>query len=354
MGPVGRVGPEQRTGGLLAVHAHPDDETLATGALLASWARAGLPVAVVTCTRGEQGEVIGAALAHLAGDGPALARHRETELGGATAALGVRDQVFLDRVGEPAGPTAGAPHAAGTGWFRDSGMAWAGTGRAGRLAALPEGAFVGVPLDDAAGRLAQLLRDRRPDVVATYEPHGGYGHPDHVRAHEVTMRAVQLAADAGWEPGAAAPGAAHWAVPVVLWAAVGEQALRSGYRALAAHPDVDRLRRGTDLVVPDPAGPLPSVAVPDAAVDVEVDVRPVLGAVLGALRAHGTQVTAVTRLDGLDGDGAPATGDALVGCYALSNDVLAPVLTPEGYRLAPGSTPGDVRWPAGVRARPCG
>ncbi|WP_448059410.1 PIG-L family deacetylase [Cellulomonas hominis] len=331
------------------MHAHPDDETLATGALLATWARAGLPVTVVTCTRGERGEVIGAELAHLEGDGPALARHRETELAAAMVALGVRDQVFLDRVGDPGGPGADGLGADGP-RFRDSGMAWAEPGRAGRLAALPDGAFVGVPLDDAAGRLARLLRDRRPGVVATYEPHGGYGHPDHVRAHEVTMRAVQLAADPTWEPREpSTPGtpstpstADAWAVPVVLWAATGEQALRAGYRALATHPDVDRLRRGTHLVVPDPDGPLPSVAVADALVDVEVDVQPVLGAVLDALRAHGTQVTAVTRLDG---DGP------LLGCYALSNDVLAPLLTIEGYRLAPGAAPADVRWPAGALAR---
>jgi len=116
-------------GGLLAVHAHPDDETLATGGLLATWARAGRPVTVVTCTRGELGEVIGGELAHLAGDGPALAAHRETELAGALGALGVADHVFLDTVAPPAR-------------FVDSGMAWAGAGRAGRVAHLPDDAFV--------------------------------------------------------------------------------------------------------------------------------------------------------------------------------------------------------------------
>ncbi|NKY41079.1 PIG-L family deacetylase, partial [Cellulomonas septica] len=89
-------------GGLLAVHAHPDDETLSTGALLATWARAGLPVMVVTCTRGERGEVIGDALAHLEGDEPALAAHRDTELAAALSSLGVADHAFLDATG-PAG-----------------------------------------------------------------------------------------------------------------------------------------------------------------------------------------------------------------------------------------------------------
>ena len=80
------------------MHAHPDDESLATGALLATWAAAGRPVTVVTCTRGERGEVIGARLAHLEGDGPALAEHRDHELGRALAALGVRDRGYLDTI----------------------------------------------------------------------------------------------------------------------------------------------------------------------------------------------------------------------------------------------------------------
>src|SRR5690349_18876390 len=165
------------TGGLLAVHAHPDDESLATGALLATWAASGRPVTLVTCTRGERGEVIGDALAHLEGDGPALAAHRETELAAALAALGVTDHVFLDSVGP-----------GGAARYEDSGMAWLGAGRAGSADDVPPGAFVAVPLDEAARRLAHVLRSRRPEVVVTYEPAGGYGHPDHVRAHDVTTR----------------------------------------------------------------------------------------------------------------------------------------------------------------------
>lgn len=325
-------------GGLVAVHAHPDDETLATGTLLATWAASGAPVTVVTCTRGELGEVIGPELAHLEGDGPALAAHREVELAAALAALAVGEHLFLDRV-EPVGARQPRPAPVR---FSDSGMAWAGTGRAGRLDDLPPGAFVAVPLDDAAGRLARVLRSRRPQVVATYEPGGGYGHPDHVRAHEVTTRAVELAADPAWHPEA---GPAHQ-VPAVLWAAQGETALRSAYAALAPHEDAA-------LTAPDPAGPLPSVAVPDDAVDLVVDAPPVLDRVLGALRAHATQVQAVTAEPAGDtGRGLPdAASDAgrVVARYALSNDVLAPVLATEGYRLAPGSRTAGLSWPAGVR-----
>jgi len=327
-------------GGLLAVHAHPDDETLATGALLATWADAGLPVTVVTCTRGELGEVIGPALAHLEGDGPALAAHRERELAAALEALGVHDHVFLDTVApavDPTGPTSRASGAR----FTDSGMAWAGVAQAGRLEDLPDGAFVAVPLDEAAGRLARVLRDRRPAVVVTYEPGGGYGHPDHVRAHEVTSRAVTLAADAGWAPRAGRP---H-VVAAVLWAVRGEESLRGAYRELAADPSLSA--RDLRAAFPDPCGPVPSVVVPDGEVDLTVDVGPVLARLAAALRAHATQVQGVTTA-GSPSD-TPTVPGAVVGSYALSNDVLAPVLGVEEYRLAPGSTGDGVVWPAGVR-----
>lgn len=331
-------------GGLLTVHAHPDDETLATGALLATWARDGRPVTVVTCTRGERGEVIGQVLAHLEGDAPALAAHREQELVGALRALGVQDHVFLDAV--PVAPGDSAGDAAGRARYEDSGMAWVGTGQAGAASDVPERAFVAAPVGEQARRLARVLRDRRPAVVVTYEPDGGYGHPDHVRAHDVTVRAVTLAAGGGDE---ANP---PHVVPVVLWAAHDESRLRAAYGALAGTSVADVLVADErELERPDPAGGLPSVAVPADWVDLVVEVLPVREQVLAALRAHATQVRAVHAVDG---------DAALVGCYALSNDVLAPLLPVEGYRLglahgrpAPESSLASaavaVAWPAGVR-----
>ncbi|WP_421732631.1 N-acetyl-1-D-myo-inositol-2-amino-2-deoxy-alpha-D-glucopyranoside deacetylase [Cellulomonas sp.] len=302
-------------GGLLAVHAHPDDESLTTGALLAAWAASGRPVTLVTCTRGERGEVIGERLAHLEGDGPALAEHRDHELDGAVAALGVRDRVYLDAVP----PTADQR-------FEDSGMAWVGAGRAGRPDEIPPAAFVRVGLEEAAERLARVIRSRRPDVVATYEPGGGYGHPDHVRTQQVTQRAVELA---GARSDDASPG---YAVPVVLWVVQGCDALRRGLRALgpARH----------DLELPDPTAELPSVAVPDDEIDVEVAVLPVRDRVLDALRSHATQVQAVRAVDG---------DNALVASYALSNGILAPVLPTETYRRGTGGSGAPVVWPVGVR-----
>ncbi|HYQ74527.1 PIG-L family deacetylase [Cellulomonas sp.] len=344
-----------RTGGVLAVHAHPDDETLSTGALLATWAAAGLPATVVTCTRGERGEVIGARWASLEGDGAALAAHRERELAAAVASLGAT-QLFLDALPHPAdlaeravdvpsGPVEGPSSArsAPGARYEDSGMAWVGTGRAGAAGDVPAGALVAVPLDVAAARLAGLLRARRPDLVVTYEPGGGYGHPDHVRAHAITMRAVELAAGAG-----AVAGEDRWA-PAVVWAVAPAAALRAGYAALAAGPGARAVlaaagedRRATregPLALPDPAGPLPSVAT-DAPADLVVDVLPVRDRVLAALRAHATQVQAVTPLDHPDA----------VACYTLSNLVLAPVLPAESYAWAPGRAPAaPLRLPPGAR-----
>ncbi|MBD7949188.1 PIG-L family deacetylase [Oerskovia rustica] len=343
-----RSEPVRPRGGLLAVHAHPDDETLATGALLATWAASGEPVTLVTCTRGEQGEVIGTELAHLEGDGPALAAHREGELAEALASLGVSDHVFLDHVepdesAEVAG--ARAPVA-----FRDSGMAWAAPGiaRAAAEADLPDGALVGVPLDDAAHRLARVLRERRPRVVVTYEPSGGYGHPDHVRAHEITVRAIALAR--GGEHGTP-DGVAPVGVRVPegdtgepgpeLWQSVVPTAVaRAARRELAGLPGIRALlAEHPDLTLPDPQEDLPPVAKDDLEEVAVVEVAPVLDAVVGALRAHATQVQHVGTVPvAARSDAAPSEApDGVLGWYALSNDVLAALPSREFYTVTPES-----------------
>jgi N-acetyl-1-D-myo-inositol-2-amino-2-deoxy-alpha-D-glucopyranoside deacetylase len=163
---------------LLLVHAHPDDETIGNGATMARYAAEGVGVTLVTCTRGEQGEVIPASLADLAprpGEvGRALGRYREGELAAALAALGVRDHRFL-------------------GEYVDSGMAYAPDGSVVPAPWSPPDAFALAPVDEVAGLLAAVMREVRPDAVVTYDPNGGYGHPDHVHAHRVTMRAAELA-----------------------------------------------------------------------------------------------------------------------------------------------------------------
>ncbi|MFF2270468.1 PIG-L family deacetylase [Cellulosimicrobium cellulans] len=322
-------------GGLLAVHAHPDDETLATGALLATWARSGQRVTVVTCTRGERGEVIDTpahptGVGPLEGDGPALAAHREGELARALAALGVADHVFLDTVALPTASS--APDGGASPRFEDSGMAWVAPGVASAAEDLPPRAFVGVPLDEAAGRLAAVVRDRRPAVVATYEPGGGYGHPDHVRAHDVTVRALELL-DAAREP-----------VPALWLAVAPESTVRAARRALAAHTAVRALLADdAALVLPDPDKDLPPVARPDASLPllVTVPVVPVLDELLAAMRAHATQVQRVTAAGVGAGSSAGDGPEGVLGWYALSNDVLAPVPSHEFYAPSGGALPGD-------------
>lgn len=367
------------SGGVLAVHAHPDDETLSTGGLLATFAAVGLPVCVVTCTRGERGEVIALpgttseGRAGLEGDGPALGAYREGELAAALVRLGggvdgAVEQVFLDTLppfGLPA--TGGAPAAEPPAEVRyeDSGMAWVAPGVAGPAPDSPPTAFARVPLDESAGRLATLVRARRPAVVATYEPGGGYGHPDHVRAHQVTVRALELAADPSWRPdgggapvreGGPARGVGQWDEPwtgAELWQAVVPAAeLRAARATLAALPEAVALAAAEALTFADPDEDLPPYAKPDldmrsaqrqepgtpgsrttddlpvtrAGRIARLDVRPVVGRVIEAMRAHATQVQHATALARPEGP--------LAGWYALSNDVLAPILTTETYLVS--------------------
>lgn len=315
------------TGALLAVHAHPDDETLSTGALLATWADAGRPVTVVTCTRGERGEVIPPDLAHLASDPAALAAHRETELAAALAALGVVDHLFLDQLAldrVPVDQTDDAGLAPAR--YEDSGMVWVGPAQAGPGSTSPR-AFVRVPVADAAARLATVIRDRRPDVVVGYEPGGGYGHPDHVHAHRVMRAAVAAAA----EPDAVTGLAGH-RVAVVLWAALDVVALRAARGELG---DV----ASPDLPPEPPDGPTPSAAVQPDQVAVRVDVAPVLARVTGAMAAHTTQVHGIRTWH----DRA-----ASLGCFALSNHVLQPILASESYVTDPTWRSGRITWPVHV------
>ncbi|WP_170133070.1 PIG-L family deacetylase [Arthrobacter livingstonensis] len=216
------VGPDAT---LLFVHAHPDDETLVTGATMAAYAAAGARVVLLTCTRGELGEVIPPELGHLevgrqlrlpqeagmddAGTGPVappadgtgLARERERELASALAALGVGEHLWL-------GQGLAAP-ASGEVVFRDSGMQWGTDGRAVAATTVLAGSLSREPLAGEAALVASAIRALRPDAVVTYSADGGYGHPDHVRTHQLTMAALNLAArDAGDAPG--------WDVPHVF------------------------------------------------------------------------------------------------------------------------------------------
>ena len=164
--------PERR---LLLVHAHPDDESIGTGATMAKYAAEGAQVTLVTCTLGELGEIIPPSLAYLAADKEdRLGEYRIGELAAACDLLGVADHRFLG----------------GPGRWRDSGMMGTGDNADPRC-------FWQADVDEAAAALLDVIREVRPQVLVTYDAHGFYGHPDHIQAHRVAWRAFQLARTEG-------------------------------------------------------------------------------------------------------------------------------------------------------------
>lgn len=308
-------------GGLLAVHAHPDDETLSSGGALASWAAAGLPATVVTCTRGERGEVIGADLQYLLHDDVGFAAHRTEELRAAVAALGPGvTQVFLDEL-EPDGlapasptlaspanlansaspaspPNTASPATASAGRYVDSGMSWVAPGLAGPAPDSGPGAFAKADLEIAAQRLAALIRALRPDFVLSYDRDGGYGHPDHVQARAVAQRAAELVSGTR-----------------LLEIVRPPQAHRRMCAELGQELTPDWLA-ARNLHLADPAA---APAVVRAAVGQKmlvVNTKPVAKRVFAALRAHPTQVQHVREL---------ADRSWVIGAAALSNQEVNPV-----------------------------
>ena len=169
---------------VLFVHAHPDDESITTGGTIAILVERGSQVTVVTCTRGELGEIIPVDLLGLQGDGPRLAEVRTAELAVAMVALGVVDHRFL---GDP-----------GARWvereprrYTDSGMRWGPDG-AGPTESLSEDAFCAADFGEVAADLATVIDRVKPDAVVSYDSNGGYGHPDHVRAHTAARHAAEV------------------------------------------------------------------------------------------------------------------------------------------------------------------
>jgi N-acetyl-1-D-myo-inositol-2-amino-2-deoxy-alpha-D-glucopyranoside deacetylase len=163
---------------MLLVHAHPDDETINNGVTMAKYAASGVNVTLVTCTRGEEGEVLVEKLANLASSkDDKLGEHREIELKNAMDELGISDFRFL-----------GAPSKK----WRDSGMM--GTPQNER-----KDVFWQSNLEEAANELVKIILEIKPQVLITYDEFGGYGHPDHIKANQVAMRAAEISATQGWE-----------------------------------------------------------------------------------------------------------------------------------------------------------
>lgn len=276
---------------ILFVHAHPDDETIGNGATMARYAAEGTQVTLVTCTAGEEGEVLVPELEHLAADrDDALGPQRVGELTAAMAALGVCDFRFLG----------------GEGHFRDSGMKWAEDGTATQADATRDDTFWSADLTVAADLLVEIIREVRPQVVVTYDQFGNYGHPDHVQAHRVATYATDLAAVRSYRPDLGEA----WTVAKLYWTAMAKSQMAEGIRHLRAAGDTTTFE-GWD---PDniPWGS------EDHELDAVVDAGDYVDAKMDAMRAHATQIA-------LDGP-----------FFALSNNLGTQVWGSEHYRLARG------------------
>jgi N-acetyl-1-D-myo-inositol-2-amino-2-deoxy-alpha-D-glucopyranoside deacetylase len=270
---------------LLLVHAHPDDETINNGATMARYVAEGASVTLLTCTLGEEGEILVPELAQLAADqADQLGGYRISELRDAMAALGVTDSRFLG----------------GPGRYRDSGMM-------GTPANEKPRAFWNADLDEAIAHAVEVVREVRPQVVVTYDENGGYGHPDHIQAHRVAMGAVAAAADPAYRPDLGEA----WTVGKVYWNCLPRSVLQDGIDALKAAGE-ESFFGGVDS-----ADDLP-FAVEDDVVTAAVDGRGFVTEKDAAMRAHPTQIM-------VDGP-----------FFALSNNLGLEVLGIEYYRLVQG------------------
>jgi N-acetyl-1-D-myo-inositol-2-amino-2-deoxy-alpha-D-glucopyranoside deacetylase len=189
----------------------------------------------------------------------------------------------------------------GDGRYRDSGMAWDATGMATVRAELRSGIFWGADLLEAALELVPLIRSRRPQVMITYNPAGGYFHPDHIQTHRVAMYAYQLAAVPGYRPDLGK----EWQISRVLWGSLAASRLREALRELRAAGNT------TAWEGMDPEGDLPPFVAEDADIDVQIDGTPWVRQKLAAMRAHATQITP---------DGNFFAGESVLGDRAWSHE----------------------------------
>jgi len=245
---------------IVFVHAHPDDETISTGATMAHYVSAGAHVTLVTCTLGEEGEIHVPALVGLAAaEADQLGGYRIGELTRACEALSVADHRFLGSAGR----------------YRDSGMM-------GTPANEHPRAFWGADLDAAAADLLEVMRDVQPQVLVTYDPNGFYGHPDHIQAHRVAMRAAELAKAEGLAP------------DKVYWTAIPRSVLRAGMAEFAE--STENPFEGLENVEDLPFG------TPDEEIAARIDATAHADAKRAAVRAHATQIPVSSWLNSLAGN----------------------------------------------------
>ena len=266
---------------LLLVHAHPDDETINNGVTMAKYVAQGFGVTLVTCTRGEEGEVLVPELEHLASSREdKLGPHREIELRDAMVALGVTDFRFL-----------GAP----TKQWRDSGM----------MGSEPNNRtdnFWNADIDEAAESLVTVILEIKPHVMVTYDEIGGYGHPDHIQAHRVAMRAAELARERGWN------------IQKIYWNTIPRSIIEQGIEAMKG--------TGNKFFGVEKAEDFP-FAQPDELVTTVINGEEYVEKKMAAMRAHPTQIA-------VDGP-----------FFALSDNLGFKVWGLEFYRLVYGEPAGE-------------
>jgi LmbE family N-acetylglucosaminyl deacetylase len=224
---------------LMAVHAHPDDEAIGTGGILARYADEGVRTVLVTCTNGELGDAPGGIKPGAEGhDEDVVVALRRKELEASCAALGVSDLELLG--------------------YHDSGMqGWPQND-------LPN-AFWHAPVEEAAVRLAGLMRTYGPDVVVTYNDYGFYGHPDHIQAHRVTVAALK-----------------QWGVPVKLYYTALARSRLRGFREMLRE-------EGITAGPPEEVEQDPNFGTPDELITTVIDCSAVAAKKYASLEAHASQ-----------------------------------------------------------------
>ncbi len=253
----------------LFVHAHPDDETINNGATMAQMVDDGVAVTLITCTRGEEGEVLVPDLAHLASHAEDdLGTHRVIELANAMKELGVKDHRFL-------------------GQYRDSGMM-------GTPQNEHEKCFWKADVEKAATELALIIDEVKPQVMVTYDENGGYGHPDHIQAHRVAMRASEIS---------------NWKISKIYWNIMPKSVVQKGMDAMK--------EQESDFFGAESVDDLPFVK-DDSFVSAVIHAPNQVDKKMAAMKAHATQIS-------LDGP-----------FFALSNNLGVQVFGDEYYTLVKG------------------
>lgn len=227
---------------LLLVHAHPDDETINNGVTMAKYVDLGASVTLITCTRGEEGDILVDGLGHLAASqDDRLGEHRVIELAKAMDILGVKDHRFL-------------------GHYRDSGMMGSESNKRAT-------SFWQADVEKASDELVKIIDEIKPHVLITYDEFGGYGHPDHIQTHRVAMRASEKS---------------EWKISKIYWNTIPKSNVIKSMEALR--------EKGSTFMGAESIEDIP-FAKDDSFVTCAIDGNKYVSLKMDAMRAHATQIS---------------------------------------------------------------